>query len=370
MRTYGVHGGEQQLSQLFGANKNPTFKECFCFVFKDSSCEGLFSQRAPELETRVLTQREQKTGTAWPELYQLLPRLPILQFRLWRLLRGSNFDACIVHGFQAALVAWPLAFFMRNLPFVYVHRATKESTRWDSVFRVLYRPFKFVAGNSDAVMQSLAKYTQSEKLLTLNNGIDLHRFDERSKQRTEGLEAEVGGMTLIAVGRLIPHKGQSLLIQSMIKLAAEYPRLSLWIVGDGVERQNLSRLIKEARLHSRVILLGQRSDVPSLLNSAHIFVNASDREGMSNAVLEGMAASLPSVVADAPGVSECHISGVTGLVVDRTPDGLVKGIRALLEDKKMAREMGRAARTRVEEMYSIEANRNAFYELYKRLQEN
>jgi len=75
-------------------------------------------------------------------------------------------------------------------------------------------------------------------------------------------------------------------------------------------------------------------------------------------------------VADAPGVSECHISGVTGLVVDRTPDGLVKGIRALLEDKKMAREMGRAARTRVEEMYSIEANRNAFYELYKRLQEN
>ncbi len=364
MRTYGKHGGEQQLSQLFGANQRAELEETFAFVFKDPECATLFAQRAPQLEQVVLWSRPQPTGSAWRELLRLIPRLPLLQWRYFRLVAGIRPNVCVVHGFQAALVAWPTACWKRGVSHAYVHRITKRASRVALALRALYLPFRVVAGNSSAVMQSLAPYANARKLIALDNGIDLEKFDQRRGGLSAGEVLPDNADVVISVGRLLPYKGQDLLIDAVASLLPVYPRLSLWIVGAGASRDGLERQVRSLGIQAHVVFLGQRSDVPALLGRARLFANASSWEGMSNAVLEGMASGLPSVVADAPGVSECHIDGETGLVVERSAQALAAAMAQLLTERERAQAMGRAARRRVQSVYSIEASRRRYDALY------
>lgn len=367
MRTYGVHGGEQQLSQLFGANQNLDIQEIFAFVFRDAECTALFAQRAPRLAQTTLSGQAHQTGTAWREFLRLLPRLPLLQWRFWQLLRREQAEVCVAHGFQAALVAWPVACLHRKAGYAYVHRTTKGASRFGWVFRCLYRPFQVVAGNSYAVTRSLAPYADASRLAALDNGIDLEKFDRGRQEPSSDRISANDGEVLIAVGRLLPRKGQDLLIDALALMLPAHPRLKLWIIGDGVSRAYLEQKVGSLGLHASVVFFGQRADVPALLARASLFVNASSWEGMSNAVLEGMAAGLASVVADAPGVSECHIDGETGLVVERSAQALAAAMAQLLTERERAQAMGRAARRRVQSVYSIEASRRRYDALYDRL---
>lgn len=367
MRTYGKHGGEQQISQLLGSNQREEIAEAFAFVFKDPECAALFAQRAPQLAQHTLWSRPQPTGLALRELLKLVPRLPLLQWRYFRLVSRIKPDACVVHGFQAAMVAWPTACWNRSIGHAYVHRITKKASRLAFAFRLLYRPFRVVAGNSSAVMQSLAPYANATKLLALDNGIDLEKFDRQRIGLPAASSFGEDAYVVISVGRLLPYKGQDILIDAVSSLLPKHPSLRLWIVGEGAARDALEKLVKALGTQSQVTFLGQRTDVPALLAQARLFVNASSWEGMSNAVLEGMASGLPSVVVDAPGVSECHVQGVTGLVVERNSQTIARGIAQLLADPRGAARMGRAARERVENQYSIEASRARYDRLYSYL---
>lgn len=367
MRTYGVHGGEQQLSQLFSLGAQSSIRETFVFLFHDPLCAHFFAERAPRLGQQVLLRRPARTGAAWFEFMRLLPRLPLLQSRFWRLITRERPQVCVAHGFQAALVAWPAAMLRRRIRWVYVHRTTKASVRIRSVFQLLYRPFDAVAGNSQSVTASLAPFTESEKLVALDNGIDIRRFDARAMSTPDALLPDSPGKVVVSVGRLLPQKGHALLIDAFAIAAQSHPLISLWIVGDGQERAELARRIAATGLGSRVYLLGYRRDVPAVLARADVFVNTSVWEGLSNAVLEGMAARLPSVVVDAPGVTECHVNGQTGLVVESKAEALAAALICLLTEHETAARMAAAARTHVERQYSMEANRARYDALFSKL---
>ena len=367
MRTYGAHGGEQQLSQYFGSEPRGEVSETFVFLYRDAQCSQLFAQRAPTLGQVDLHTGSVTTGTAWREFALLLPLLPLLQFRFLKLVWRRKPAVCVVHGFQGALVAWPAAMMFRKTAWAYVHRITKSAMGSNPLFRLIYRPFDAVAGNSKAVTAALAPLTQQEKLATLENGLDLRSFDIRAEADLVSPVPEVTGPVLVSVGRLLPHKGQAIIIDAFDRIADEFGNAALWIVGDGEEMDNLRRRANASPAANRIHLLGRREDVPAVLKKAEIFVNASAWEGMSNAVLEGMAAALPSVVADAPGVSECHVEGVTGFVVQRDARQIALAITRLLGDPDLRRKMGDAARQHARERYSMEACRKRYLALFTRL---
>ena len=87
------------------------------------------------------------------------------------------------------------------------------------------------------------------------------------------------------------------------------------LVGDGSERAALLRRIEELGLHETVQLLGTRYDVPALLARAAAFCLPSRAEGLSNAIMEAMAARLPVVATRAGGNPELVADGATGFVV-------------------------------------------------------
>jgi glycosyltransferase involved in cell wall biosynthesis len=366
MRTYGAHGGERQLSQYFGLDPHSKIDEKFLFVYRDPECLLLFKENSININYDDLLSKTIKTRTAWGEFAVLLPILPWLQLRFLIQFFRSYPTVITVHGFQAALIAWPLAIFFRQVRWIYVHRITKSTSGSAFLFKILYIPFHVVAGNSQAVAKSLVPLVKNGLVETLDNGLNWRLFDERSISLRAPLP-ESSELVLVSVGRLLPHKGQSLIIDAFERLFDLYPSAVLWIVGDGQELERLKILALNSRAASKIYFLGQREDVPALLCKSDIFINASDREGMSNAVLEAMAAGLPSVVIDAPGVSECHIEGVTGFIVKRDIFVFVEMISRLLGNEELRSRMGSAARLRLVENYSMEANRNRYLRLFERL---
>lgn len=367
MRTYGAHGGEQQLSQLFSRMNWPIITESFAFIYRDPICAALFSARSPMLVQRVLLDKSFNSSSAWREFFMVLPRLLYLCWRLWRLIQTEKPQICVVHGFQGALVAWPVAMLRRDLRWVYMHRVTKAATKLAFVFRLLYLPYDTLAGNSLSVVSSLRRFSGRTPLITLNNGIDLPLFDTRATAPLSSPLPYATGKVLICVGRLLSQKGHALLIESFAQIASCVPDVSLWIVGEGEERADIESRVSAYQLETRVHLLGYREDVPAILAHSDIFINASSWEGMSNAVLEGMAAGLPSVVVDAPGVTECHINGSTGLVVERDAKQLAEAIMQVLQEEDLGVQLAKAARAHVAKEFSIEANRGRFDALYERL---
>lgn len=367
MRTYGAHGGENQLAAYFTAGKGGTpIDERFAFVYHDPECRALFRSRGISLPMDDLWPHARKPGTAWHEIGRLMPVLPVLQWRFFRLWRKARPDVCVVHGIQAALVAWPIAILTRKTTgFLYVHRVTK-SNAGGGLARLLYRPFGFLAGNSRAVAQSLSGLAEADRVIALENGADIDGLRERAADEPQDIGA-VCKPVLICVGRLLTHKRQSIAVNALAQLVAHGHDTELWIVGDGDEREVLEAQAKALGLSGRIRFLGHRADVPALLSRATIFVNTSGWEGMSNAVLEAMALGLPSVVADAPGVSECHIDGETGLIVDGTPEAFADAIGSLLDDVERARALGEAARNRAESHYSIKAARQRYIDAYRLL---
>jgi teichuronic acid biosynthesis glycosyltransferase TuaC len=138
----------------------------------------------------------------------------------------------------------------------------------------------------------------------------------------------VNGPTLISVGGLIERKGHHRTIAAMRAL----PGFELIIVGEGPERERLSRLIGEYGLGERVRLLGAvaHRELPGLYGAADASVLASSREGWANVLLESMACGTPVVAAKVWGNPEVVSEPAAGLVYEpNTCAGLADGVRRL-----------------------------------------
>jgi glycosyltransferase involved in cell wall biosynthesis len=365
MRTYGVNGGERQLGQLFRSSDAGT-ANTFITIYRDEACDAFMRG----IERLALKRLSNRVAPNFPslrrEMSSLLQRLPVLQIRLLLALRRGRYDVCVAHGVQAALVCWLAASLPGATKFVYVHRGAKSREGSHPLFKLVYRPFNAIAGVSKASAASLLPLASGRRVLALENGIDWRGLKTRAGPLPE---KEPQRLQLICVGRLMPDKGQQIILEAFAQLIARHSEARLVVVGEGPDHEGLLALTDRLGLTGQVKFVGHVADVPARLAASDIFLHASKSEGMSNAVLEAMALGLASVVGEAPGVSECHIEGETGFVVDRTPEDFARRLITLAEDPGLRRRMGEAARKRVRALYSIEANRARYLDLYTQLLE-
>jgi glycosyltransferase involved in cell wall biosynthesis len=166
----------------------------------------------------------------------------------------------------------------------------------------------------------------------------------------------------------MPGKGQALIIEAFARvLKSCHQNVQLVLAGDGPDEVMLRDLALQRKISNKVLFLGYVDEIVCKMAGSDIFVHASETEGLSNAVLEAMELALPSVVVDAPGVSECHINGSSGFVVPRDPEALAERLLQLFRDADLCTRMGANARSRVRQHYSIDANVARFHALYSQL---
>ena len=171
------------------------------------------------------------------------------------------------------------------------------------------------------------------------NGVDPDEFDVAPAADNEL------GEYVFAVGRLVPQKGFDVLLDAFASSSLD--GLKLTIAGDGVERQRLEARTDELGLRCRVRFVGMvdRSRLAGLLCGARAFAFPSRGEAFGIALLEAMAAGVPSVAAAAGGIPEFVRDGENALLVP--PDdasALARALARLSSDEALRRRLSVAGR--------------------------
>ncbi|MCR4675746.1 MAG: glycosyltransferase [Sphaerochaetaceae bacterium] len=153
-------------------------------------------------------------------------------------------------------------------------------------------------------------------------------------------------------GRLTEQKDYRSLILAFKDLLKKVPRARLQIYGTGELEEELKELSRKEKLEKFVSFFGRSSDIPSVLSKTSLFVLSSAYEGMPNALMEALAAGVPSVSTDCPcgGPRMLIENGVNGLLVPPgDPEALSKAMEEILTHPIKAQKMGEEARKRAQE---------------------
>lgn len=249
-------------------------------------------------------------------------------------------------------------------------RSHDDGTFTARAFRKWSSPF--VNGSADVILANSQRvadelidhgYDQS-RVEFIPNGIDYAGIRKgRVDESANGSE----NPHLLAVGRLANQKGYSYLLEAMRGVVRNYPDASLSIAGRGPLEDTLKEKTASLGIEDNVEWLGFRDDVYDLMAGADVFVLSSLYEGMPNVVMEAMALEKPIVATGVDGVNELVTDGETGVLV---PPGdsaaLRRGIETLLEDRALARQLGRAAAQEAEN-YDFRHIVPRFERLYERV---
>lgn len=169
---------------------------------------------------------------------------------------------------------------------------------------------------------------------------------------------------VVCVSRLVPRKGQDVLIRAMSEVRRRVPDAVLVIVGDGPYRRALERMADELAPPGSVVFAGAVSEeeLPRYYRLGDVFampcrtrLGGLEVEGWGNVFIEAAACGRPVVVGDSGGAREALAPGETGLLVDgrRVPE-VADAVASLLADPALAERMGRAGRARVERAFTWE----------------
>ena len=200
--------------------------------------------------------------------------------------------------------------------------------------------------------EALAAGYTPEQLVRIPNGVDLEPFERAQPAHLPGLEESE---RVLFVGAFRAQKHLSSLLRAIARLSSERPRLVLLLAGEGEQGPALRELARELGIEGRVRFLGRRDDVPGLLKQAHVFALLSEAEGLSNALLEALAAGVPVVASDIEGNRAVVVSERDGLLVpvDDVP-AIAAAIGKVLADRELAARLAAGARERARS-FSLEA---------------
>jgi glycosyltransferase involved in cell wall biosynthesis len=142
---------------------------------------------------------------------------------------------------------------------------------------------------------------------------------------------------------------------------------TLDLVGGG-DLKKLEEMIQSLHLQDRIRLLGERKDVPALLEAADIFLLVTDWEGFPLSILEAMTADLPAIASDVGGICESIIHGRNGLLVKAGEDhSLAHALKELLPNAEKQRAMGAEGRRLFEEKFTFDIMAQKTLDLYERV---
>lgn len=188
---------------------------------------------------------------------------------------------------------------------------------------------------------------QSERRIRLPNGVDTKKFTPLSQDEKGKLRQDFGypeaGILCVYSGRLVAEKNVDLLIRVFNQIHVQHPEALLLILGSGDQELALRQIAGPG-----VNFVGFTDQVASYLQMADMFVLPSETEGLSNAMLEAMAAGLAVISTAVGGAPDVIKHGETGwLVTKGDAVSLKNGIEQLVEDQKLRHSIGSNARKKM-----------------------
>ena len=223
--------------------------------------------------------------------------------------------------------------------------------------RVTSAYFGLARAQIDYMVDDL-KYSP-DKIRIIHNGVDPDGFQWTDDRTRCPISASANPTRSSGSLRCLrPEKDHDTFLRAARLVVDRVPDAKFLVVGEGPMRPEIERLVRELDLADCVVLTGARPDVPDLLRAIDVFVlSSSTVECFPNALLEAMAAGRPAVCTAVGGMPEMIEEAETGyLVPPRDPEALADRLVHVLSDPELAHRMGRAARARVEALFSLRAS--------------
>jgi glycosyltransferase involved in cell wall biosynthesis len=209
---------------------------------------------------------------------------------------------------------------------------------------------------------------QAERIHVIPNGVDLSLFQPEPVPTAANPLGCGEVPAVVFTGRLIEAKGLLDLLEAWPLLLREVPDAHLVLVGSGPLEAELRRRAAVPPLAGRVHLAGEVPDVRPYLRAAKAFVFPSWAEGLPNALLEAMAMGLACVATGIGPIADAVRNGEEALLVPpRSPRELAAALAKILTRPALAVRLGRAARKRVENEFSLETTVDRVEALYRQV---
>ncbi len=218
----------------------------------------------------------------------------------------------------------------------------------------IHPSFRGIVVNAEGVKRHVmdTENVPESKLKVITNGI---RMPDRVCQLPPLLAADPDATWIVITANLKPVKRLDVFLHALSTLEqSSKVRFRAAVLGEGPERQRLLEMTRELRLEATVSFVGKVPDVLGYLQHANIGVICSDREGLSNAVLEYMACGLPVVATSVGGNSELVDESNGVLVPPGDVEALAGALRSLGEHPLLCRGMGIRSLEKVKAGYSWE----------------
>ncbi len=275
-------------------------------------------------------------------------------------LHAWDADAAIFGQFAASMAGVPLLTSRRDLGQIYPPHKVWLMRRADTRAR-------YIVANAGAIVDTFTgQGADRAKFRVIPNILDVAEADRLAEVPFSRRSELPPDERVVMVARLDPEKDVPTFLAAAELILKQHPEASFVIAGDGAERPALMSLASHHRFEGRLVFLGDVTEVPALLRVCRIGVLTPSRnEGLSNTILEYMAAGLPVVATDCGGNRELVSPGQGGSI---TPIGdaekLAHAVLELLRKPTLARSMGAFNRMRVEQEFQPAVVGNRFEALY------
>lgn len=193
------------------------------------------------------------------------------------------------------------------------------------------------------------------KIRIVPNGVNTQRF--KPSQACEKIKRNIGikgKLCVLFVGRLIPRKGLTFLVEAAKRIVKEYSQTIFLIVGDGPQKRHIIFSLDKKKLKDNFVFLGDVNEnvLPALYNCADVFVLPSIQEGQGITLLEAQATAKPVVAFNVGGVPETVLNGETGLLTKPDSHELADAVMKLLGSWSLRETIGSRGRRFVIDNFS------------------
>ena len=276
---------------------------------------------------------------------------PVNILKLRHVIKNENIDLIHAHDVRASIAAGISTIAVRIMIISHIHANYKWLKKFsvykfiDYIFR---RKYNLSITCSNNVYNNFLHYNKDfdrNKIISIPNCVNFNEIDSKKNQNKYLFKTEnnipADKYIFGFAGRLIDIKGVDLLVKSFGMFCKMYNDSLLLIAGNGIEIDNLKKLVLEYGISKNVIFTGHVNNVYNYIDLMDSFILPSKSEGLPIAVMEAMALGKTVIVTKTDGISEIIQDGHTGIILnERTPDCLLNAMIYVYKNKEKVKIIG------------------------------